>query len=79
MYLAADAPAEVATVDLTPRRCQEFRPRNGDRLRWRRYLVGGQENLDSGELLADQWGLVTIGELQLLKEKQRVEIVCVSP
>lgn len=47
------ATAEM-TVDVTPRRCQKFLPRSGDKLSWSN-TAGG-----SGSVDADAWGLATI-------------------
>lgn len=72
VYLSDDAPAERATVDLTPRRCQKFHPADGDRLRWTVSPLDSADVLDSGQVEADQWGLVTIRKLEIRRERQRV-------
>jgi hypothetical protein len=42
------------TVDVTPRRCRQFKPRPGDTFRWKNTAAG------EGEVKADEWGLVTV-------------------
>ncbi len=42
------------TVDVTPRRCQKFKPKPGEKLKWTSSLGG------AGEAVADRWGLVTV-------------------
>ena len=47
------------TVDVTPRRCQKFRPQAGAKLAWT--ASTGQ----SGKLTADAWGLATVEKLKI--------------
>jgi pimeloyl-ACP methyl ester carboxylesterase len=47
------------TVDVTPRWCQRFKPRAGEKFQWTD-SAGGE-----GEVTADQWGLVTVAKLRL--------------
>lgn len=47
------------TVDVTPRRAQQFRPRPGEVLRWT--TAAGA----SGEVTVDQWGLVTVEKVAI--------------
>jgi hypothetical protein len=42
------------TVDVTPRKCRNFRPRRGEKFRWTNSASG------QGEVVADDWGLVTV-------------------
>jgi hypothetical protein len=42
------------TVDVTPRRCQEFKPTPGETCTWTNSAGG------SGEVTTDEWGLVTV-------------------
>ncbi len=52
-------------VDVTPRRTQAFRCRPGERIYW---SFGGQE----GEIFADETGAVTVSQLNLTSEYQRL-------
>lgn len=47
------------TVDITPRRCQAFKPKPGEAYKWRNSTGG------SGEISADANGLVTVTKVEL--------------
>ncbi|MGQ9662363.1 MAG: hypothetical protein ACUVWX_08520, partial [Kiritimatiellia bacterium] len=47
------------TVDVTPRWCQRFEPKPGDKLRWTNSAG------DEGTVVADQWGLVTVEKVRI--------------
>jgi hypothetical protein len=49
-----DLAREPMTADVTPRRCQKFKPKPGDTLRW------AASTGESGTVVADRWGLVTV-------------------
>jgi len=77
VILDDSAPLDECTVDLTPRRCQTFRPRPGERLRWTcTFLPPATDGrrLGGGSIAADKWGLATIPQLRMLKGTQRVVI-----
>jgi hypothetical protein len=57
--LANDLAKAEMTVDVTPRRCQRFRPKPGEKLRWTSSAGG------AGEVTADQWGLVTVEKVRI--------------
>jgi len=71
-YLIAAAPAEGCSVDVTPRRCRLFRPRPGEKFRWSN-VAGGRE-VQSGEVTADRWGLVTLERVEVTKGKNRIRV-----
>ena len=52
------ATAEM-TVDVTPRRCQQFKPTAGTKLTWTSSLG------EKGESAADEWGLATVTKLKI--------------
>jgi len=52
------------TVDVTPRRCQSFKPEPGDKFKWT------ASTGDSGEAIADKNGLVTIEKLKIAVGKE---------
>ncbi|MCG3179181.1 MAG: hypothetical protein BIFFINMI_01514 [Phycisphaerae bacterium] len=58
---------DAMTVDVTPRQCQQFKPKAGDKFKWS--ASSGQ----SGDVTADPWGLVTIEKLQI-KPGQATEL-----
>jgi pimeloyl-ACP methyl ester carboxylesterase len=54
------------TVDVTPRRCQQFKPRNGETVSWNN-TAGG-----SGTVTVDKWGLVTVPDVRISAGKETV-------
>jgi len=74
VYLADNAPKDECTVDLTPRRCQQFKPRPGQRLRWTNRSAEDGREIASGEVAADQWGLITVPKLAVGKVGRRIAI-----
>lgn len=68
----AGAPRDDCTVNLTPRRCQKFKPAEGTVFKWTN-SSGGKE-VQSGEVKADKWGLLTIEKLTVSKGKNRIVI-----
>jgi hypothetical protein len=73
VYLVPECPEQECTVDLTPRHRKQFNPKPGTKLKW--------ENKDlktgkavSGDIEVDKWGLVTLKELVITKNKNRVKI-----
>lgn len=65
------APSDACTADVTPRRCRAFRPAPGTRVRWTVREEGRE--VQSGEVAADRWGLVTAPAVRLRKEGGRLE------
>jgi hypothetical protein len=76
--LTRTAPQDDCTVDLTPRRVQRFKTLPGERVRWTNVGVG-QELLQSGEVTADKWGLVTLPRVIVTKRKSTIRIVREKP
>jgi hypothetical protein len=85
IWLADSAPLDECTVELTPRYCQKFKAKQGQRCEWTSRLLteprderdrkAGQGSLvQAGEATADQYGLVTIGALKIIKAKHRITI-----
>jgi hypothetical protein len=52
--VANELAKEEMTADVTPRRCQQFKPRPGSTYRWTASTGA------TGTVVADQWGLVTV-------------------
>lgn len=75
VYLSPDAPADKAAMDLTPRRCQKFKPKPGDRFTWSNTSVGDKKQVQSGDAAADKAGLVTLEKVTVTKGKNRFKIV----
>ena len=75
VMLDDSAPLPTCTVDLTPRRCRQFLAKAGQRFHWTSIIEDGGAKAGSGTTVADQWGLVTIKRLPMVKGDQRVVIV----
>jgi hypothetical protein len=76
VILDASAPLGECRVDLTPRKCRQFKPAAGTKLRWtcRTGAKGDGEPLGSATIVADKWRLATIRQMRMLKGPQRVVI-----
>jgi hypothetical protein len=66
MTLSNELAKDEMTVDVTPRRCQQFKPRPGEAMTWSN-TVGG-----SGSATADKWGLVTVTGVKIKPSEQTV-------
>ena len=64
--LTLDAPRGDCTVNLTPRHCKLFKPKPGEKLAWANTDAQGK-SIQTGDVTADQWGLVTLKDLKVLK------------
>jgi hypothetical protein len=71
LKLNKQAPKDDCTVDVTPRRCFQFRAREGAKVRWKTLSAAGAE-IQSGESVADRWGLVTAVGVQVNKQGTRL-------
>lgn len=71
VWLDDSAPLPLCTVDLTPRKCQKFRPARGQKFAWS--ATAGEQRI-SGTGAADAWGLATIEKLPVGKTKCRVVV-----
>jgi len=72
--LIAKAPQDQCTVDVTPRRCQRFKPKSGQEVKWTNTAADGSEALQSGAAKADRWGLVTLDKVRVTKGNNRIRI-----
>ncbi len=73
--LAAKAPAAACTADVTPRRCQRFKPAPGTVLRWTNVSRADGREVQSGTAKADALGLVTLEGATVTKGLNRIRIV----
>lgn len=64
--LSNELAEEEMTVDVTPRRCQKFIPRNGEHLKWTDSAGGG------GTIAVDRTGLVTVQHLKIMPGQMTV-------
>ena len=74
VYLDASAPLDACTVDLTPRHCQKFKAKAGQKFQWTNTSVAEKKVLESGTVAADKHGLVTLPQLTVTKGRNRVAI-----
>lgn len=70
LWLAKNSPVEEATMDITPRRLQKFIVQPGERVQWQ---VEGEHH-QSGTVLADRYGLVTLPAVKISQLKSRIRI-----
>jgi hypothetical protein len=68
------APKDVSTVDITPRHVQAFRAHPGARLRWINTSLHNKQVVQSGEVVVDRWGLVTLPNVIVGKGKNRLTL-----
>jgi pimeloyl-ACP methyl ester carboxylesterase len=78
LNLTAKTPQEHCTVDVTPRRCQAFKPRPGARVRWTNRAVDGMI-AGSGEVVADDQGLATVPAVTVTKAGNRLVLAVARP
>ena len=69
-----EAPKSVAVVDVTPRRCQQFRLKPGEAFVWSNSRLSDGEMIQSGKVMADQWGLVTLEGVTITDGMNRLAI-----
>jgi hypothetical protein len=67
------APLPECTVDLTPRKCQRFRPKPGERFVWTNTTAEGKV-VQAAEAAAGKLGLVTLKGLRVTKTRHRIQI-----
>ena len=72
--LISAAPASTCTVDITPRRCQTFKPAAGTVCAWTNTSLASGTVIASGTATVDANGLVTIPQATVNKTKTRLTI-----
>jgi S-formylglutathione hydrolase FrmB len=72
--LIEQAPRDPAQVHITPRRCQMFHPHSGEQLSWTNTAIDTGKIIQSGQVKADQWGIVTLEKVLVAKGKNRIII-----
>ena len=68
------APRGTATVDVTPRRLQRFKPSATDRLAWTNSVADDRTPRQSGTITPDQWGLLTVPQMEIGTGKHRLQL-----
>jgi hypothetical protein len=74
LRLNGEAPKQECTVDVTPRRCQEFKPKAGAKLAWTNVSLGTRKQVQSGTLVVDTWGLATVPGVLVSKGGTRLAL-----
>ncbi len=72
--LMEEAPQETASVDVTPRRLQQFALQPGVVIEWTNKDVGTEHMIESGEAIVDENGLVTLEQISVGKHKNRLSL-----
>ena len=74
VYLHDSAPLAACKVDLTPRHCQKFKLRPGAECKWTDTAGKDGAVIASGTVKADPHGLVTLRQIAVGKERNRIRI-----
>ena len=74
LWVVKACPEDSCTVDVTPRHCREFKPREGQKFRWTNTSLVDRKVVESGTAAADRWGLVTLQGVKVAKGKNRIRI-----
>ncbi|MFQ5808046.1 MAG: hypothetical protein ACE5JM_00380 [Armatimonadota bacterium] len=75
VYVTGDCPRDECTVDVTPRRLASFNPRPGEKLKWANTSFADDTEIQSGEVTADEAGLVTLAGTRVSKSRNRIRIM----
>jgi hypothetical protein len=75
VYLVDRAPKDACTVDLTPRRLQDFKTTQGTKVRYSITDLKENKVLAEGTVTADQYDLVTLKQIPVTKTRVRVKLV----
>ncbi|HET6426936.1 MAG TPA: hypothetical protein VFJ30_00890, partial [Phycisphaerae bacterium] len=75
VILQPSAPADTCTVDLTPRRLQKLRTPKGARFTYTVTDLQANKVLATGQATADEYDLLTLKTIPLVKGDNRVKIV----
>jgi hypothetical protein len=68
------APLDRCTVDVTPRRCRQFKLSPGAGLTWANTSLPDGQLVQTGKATADRWGLVTARKVLVSKARNRLVI-----
>jgi hypothetical protein len=72
--LVEKAPQDTCTVDVTPRRVQEFKPIPGTKVKWTNTSISDGNPVQSGNAIVDELGLITLDEVMVTKGNNRLTI-----
>ncbi len=68
------APLDRCTADVTPRRCQRFKAKPGEKFTWTNTSLADKKVLQTGTAVADGLGLVTVRKVIITKGRNRLVI-----
>jgi hypothetical protein len=72
--LVDKAPQESCTVNITPRRVQQFKLAPGTRLHWSTKSLSEDREVQSGQVTVDELGLITLPQVMVGKGKHRIAV-----
>jgi hypothetical protein len=74
VFLTGNCPRAGCSVDITPRHTRRFKPSPGERYRFTNTRLDTRRTIESGEVAADRWGLVTLKQVTVGKTRNRIRI-----
>ncbi len=78
VYLTDKTPEKACLVDVTPRRLQRFKAKPGATFMWAN-VNSMQHTVQSGEVTADAWGLLTVEKMMVTQGGNRLTIYQARP
>ena len=72
--LVEKAPQGGCTASITPRRVQQFKPKVGAKVHWTNKSVDTGREIQAGQAVVDELGLITLPEVRIEKGKNRLAI-----
>jgi len=73
--LIEKAPRNECTVNMTPRRVQQFKVKPGQQVKWTNTSLGENKVIQDGQATADEHGLITLERVRVTKGGNRLKIV----
>jgi hypothetical protein len=74
VWVVKGCPDDRCTVDVTPRHCKAFKPKPAERFKWTNTSIAENNTIDSGDVAADKFGLVTLPQVTVTKGRNRLAI-----
>ena len=72
--LVDKAPRDECTVNITPRRLQQFQPKPDQRLRWTNSSASDNREIQTGLATVDRHGLVTLEGVRVTQGQNRIRV-----
>ncbi len=72
--LVQKAPKDDCTVNITPRRLQQFKPKPGQKVQWTNTSLTDNKQPQTVQSTADNHGLITLQDVQITKGKNRIVV-----